>query len=145
MRPCAKQWKITFPYGELYPPELQYLTADKKHHGIDYGCIIGTSVIAPVNGIVNFKGFKRGFGNCVYIKFWTGYWPLQHVYRVILAHLSQINEELVVGDRITKWTEIGKSGDSGMASNHPHLHCEVQDYIEGVWVAVNPSFVVGKS
>jgi len=144
MRPCPIRYKITFPYGKIYPPEYQYLTADHKHHGIDYGTPIGTSVGACVDGIINFIGYLRGYGNTLIIKFFVGNIFNRKTYRLILAHLDKITTAKKVGQKISKFNNVALSGDSGMATGHPHLHLQVEQLIKGIWVPINPSFVVGK-
>ncbi|OFY95234.1 MAG: hypothetical protein A2309_02895 [Bacteroidetes bacterium RIFOXYB2_FULL_35_7] len=143
MRPVPKQYKMHFGFGELYPPALQYLTIDGRHKGFDFLTPKGINVIASVDGILNFAGWKRGFGNCVYIKFWAGRWLRQTTYRLILAHLDKILIEKKINARIGKWETIGLSGDSGMALNHPHLHLQCDQLIQGQWIPVNPSFAIG--
>jgi len=143
MRPVAKNYKMHFGWNQPYPDNLKYLSSDGLHKGQDYLTPTGTTVIASVDGIVNFTGWKRGFGNCVYIKFFTGNILNRSIYRCILAHLYCINTELIVGQKINKWAEIGKSGDSGMAKNHPHLHFQVDQLINKLWVPVSPYFVTG--
>jgi murein DD-endopeptidase MepM/ murein hydrolase activator NlpD len=145
MRPVPNRYKMHFGFGELYPPELQYLTSDKKHHGQDFLTPIGTTVGACVDGVVNFIGWKRGYGNCIYIKFFTGNILNRKTYRLILAHLSKITTDKKVGQKVSKYNNVALSGDSGMAIGHPHLHLEVQLLTNGIWVPVNPQFVTGEA
>ena len=145
MRPVPKQFKVNFDFGLKYPPELQYLTVDHLHHGKDFACPKGIPVIFAVDGILNFKGFKRGYGHCVIVKFKTGILWSGKTFRLILAHLEAITTDRKIGQRVGKWESCGLSGDSGMAVGHPHLHVECQELKDGIWVAINPSFVVGSS
>lgn len=144
MRPVLKQFRMHFGFNEAYPPELAYLTHDGKHKGFDYLTPKETRVFAPVDGVFNYIGWKRGYGNCIYIKFWSGWAFTRRTFRVILAHLSEEESSIVVGQKCTKGQLIGYSGDSGMAVNHPHLHVQVEELIKGTWVPIDPAFVVGK-
>lgn len=144
MRPVAKQYKIGLGWNVPYPPELAHITEDGKHHGVDFLTPKGIPVIASANGIVNFTGWKRGYGWCVYIKFWQGWRFSRRTFRVILAHLSIINLNLIVGRKILKWDKIGESGNSGMATG-PHLHAEVQELKDNRWIPVNPDFLFGEA
>lgn len=142
MRPVNENYKMHFGFGEAYPPELAHLTIDGKHHGFDYLTPTGTEVFASVDGVINFVGWKRGYGKCIYIKFWTGK-IFKKTYRLILAHLSAIEPTLKVGQKIKKTKQVACSGDSGMATNHPHLHLQCEQLIDGQWIPVNPHFVTG--
>jgi len=75
----------------------------------------GTPVYAMSPGQVRFAGVMSGFGNVIW---------LDHGDEVlsVYAHLSSI--EVVEGERVTRDTPIGLSGQSGNASG-PHLHFEV--------------------
>jgi murein DD-endopeptidase MepM/ murein hydrolase activator NlpD len=117
MRPVDAKFKVTQIYGnksKLYP--------SKFHKGVDYGCPIGTPVVACVDGVVVGNSWGSAFGNHIIIannKFadgsaglWTGY-----------AHLSKINVK--AGQKIKRGQIIGLSGATGHVTG-PHLHVEVQ-------------------
>lgn len=144
MRPVPKKYKMNFGYLEEYPDNLKWITKDGKHHGQDFLAPKGTSVIASVDGYMEFVGWLRGFGNCAIIRFKGNAFDIRATFRVILAHLSHIDQKLNHGLKIRKWDEIGKSGDSGYAKNHPHLHIQVEKLKNGVWVHIEPSFVTGE-
>ncbi|MFH1361046.1 MAG: M23 family metallopeptidase, partial [bacterium] len=136
MRPCPQ--KMHYGFGEKYPQHLRWVTKDGRHHGQDFLCPKGTSIIACVDGVVYDRSFHRGFGLSFWIKFWSG----GKTYRLILAHLSRITNRKKVGEKIKKTEMIGLTGDSGSAQGHPHLHLEVQVLWGGKsWRPVNPSFV----
>ncbi|MFA5034822.1 MAG: M23 family metallopeptidase [Candidatus Margulisiibacteriota bacterium] len=137
MRPCPQ--KMHFGFGEKYPPALRNLTVDGKHHGQDFLTPTGTPIIACVNGVVYDRSFHRGYG----LSFWIKFFVAGKTYRLILAHLSKITNQKKVGQKIGKTEVIGKSGDSGMATGHPHLHLEVQQLKNGAWAAIDPGFVTG--
>jgi murein DD-endopeptidase MepM/ murein hydrolase activator NlpD len=91
------------------------LKMNKMHDGIDIITDVGTSVFAPGNGVVDFVGYKGGYGLTVEIDHGFGY-------RTLFAHLSE--ENVKEGQKLTRGKLIGKSGNSGLSSG-PHLHYEV--------------------
>lgn len=154
MRPVSKKYSVSLGWNIMYPEHLQYLTPTGRHAGLDFACPKGTSVIFSVDGILNFKGYKRGFGNCLIIKFWSGTLLWKKAYRLILAHLDSIVTEKNIGEKVGKWELAGYSGASGAYYYDPeikefrdfyHLHAEVQEKIGGMWTAINPSFAIGIS
>lgn len=92
------------------------LHVNKMHEGIDIITDVGTNVISSGAGVVEFVGYRGGFGLAVEIDHGYGY-------RTIYAHLSdalvQVNQKVSRGDL------IAKSGNTGLSSG-PHLHYEVQ-------------------
>ncbi len=90
--------------------------ASPYHTGTDFGAPVGTSVLAPANGIVIYTGALTVRGNVIILDHgWgvvTGYW-----------HLSSIlvSED----DVVTLGQHIGGSGDSGLSTG-PHLHWEMR-------------------
>lgn len=152
MRPCGHNYHVTFGYNKKYPEELAHLTKDGRHHGVDFGTPLGTPILASVDGVLNYKGWLRGFGNTVIIKFWTGSLFNRQTYRVILAHLESITTEKKVGAKIRKFEIVGFSGATGAQYWDPakkivrpffHLHAEVQQLKDKQWEHVNPKFVFG--
>lgn len=86
------------------------------HYGVDYSCVVGTPLYAPVAGRCFANEQSRGFGRYVRIETADG----NYVY---LAHLH----ECVIGGG--QWVDagelVGHSGNTG-ASTGPHLHLEVR-------------------
>lgn len=152
MRPVAQKYDISLGYLEAYPDYLQYLTEDGRHHGVDYLTPRGTPVKCSADGILNYAGWLRGYGNVVIIKFSVGIFWGQRLYRIILAHLDSISIKKKIGERISKHEEAGLSGASGAIYYDPklkktrpffHLHAEVQQFIDKKWVTINPTFLIG--
>ena len=96
----------------------------RMHEGIDFIADEGTSVYATGNGVVDFVGYRGGFGLAVEIDHGFGY-------RTIYAHLSKT--VVKEGQKVNRGQEIAKTGDSGLSTG-PHLHYEVHH--DGV--ALNP-------
>ncbi|MDQ1282165.1 MAG: hypothetical protein QG630_516, partial [Patescibacteria group bacterium] len=87
--------------------------------GVDFGCRVGTSVVAAAGGVVirsASSGYNGGYGKVVIISHPNG---TQSIY----AHLSQIN--VSVGDRVTQGQIIGATGNTGRSTG-PHLHFETR-------------------
>ncbi len=111
-------YDITSPFG---PRSLGGF-----HPGEDIGCPIGTPVFATNNGTVEDAGWNSGgYGNWVKINNGNGV-------ETVFGHMSRVVAHS--GERVSKGTLIGYSGDTGFATG-PHLHYEVR--IDGR--AVNPS------
>ena len=113
-QPFQGDYPITLDYGEKWLP---LYTDESPHRGIDYGCPMGTPILASDDGYVTFIGrLKEGYGNYIILSHEKGY-------ATVYAHLS----EILVRDnqRVTKGQVIGKSGSTGNSSG-PHLHFEVR-------------------
>ncbi len=98
--------------------ERNHPTLEKKlfHYGLDYRAEIGTGIIAPSDGVIEFAGFNTGgFGNLIIISHNYGF-------KTYYAHLSKI--DVKVGDFVKKGQKIGNTGNTGRSSG-PHLHYEV--------------------
>lgn len=122
--------------GTLTPPTFikpisgGYLTSTfgprwgSFHSAVDWGCGIGTSVMASCSGTVVQAGWNGGYGYCITISHGNGM-------KTRYAHLSKI---LVSnGERVNQGEVIAYSGNTGNSTG-PHLHFEV---IEN-GVKVNP-------
>lgn len=145
MLPCDKQYPITFPYGVLYPINLQHLTLDHKHHGIDYGTPVGSVIYSPCNCVLSEKGQKEYFGNYAIFKFWRLEGLGKSTYRYIVMHLDRnLLTRVRIGQSVSEDQVIGLSGESGSAEGHPHLHFEAQKLDKGAWKHCDPSFLIGK-
>jgi len=125
MRPVDKKFKVTQPYGngsKLYKSGM--------HKGVDFGCPVGTPVVAMNDGVVTDLSWGGAFGTHViidHLKFpdapglWAGY-----------MHLSKI--KVKAGQKVKRGQIIGYSGESGHVTG-PHLHVEVQK--KEKWNATN--------
>lgn len=103
----------TSKFGGRFHPVLE---KRKFHYGLDFVAPIGTTIVAPADGIVEFAGYNRGgFGNLVILSHNYGF-------KTYFAHMSKI--EVAVGDFVSKGTTLGKSGNTGRSSG-PHLHYEI--------------------
>lgn len=94
----------------------------RSHKGVDYAAPTGTPVMATGDGVVEFAGWKDGYGRVIYLRH-------GHKYRTVYGHLSKIANNLDKGDRVDQGDVIGYVGQSGLATG-PHLHYEF--HIDGV-------------
>jgi len=109
--PCSGSI-ATHGFGMRLHPILH---VNRMHNGIDIITQVGTLVYASGGGVVDFAGYKNGFGLCVEIEHGFGY-------RTIYGHLS--NTKVKLGQKVTRNTPIALTGNSGLSTG-PHLHYEV--------------------
>jgi len=119
-QPFQGDYVITLDYGEKFLP---LYTDESPHRGIDYGCPMGTPILASSDGVVTFIGrLKEGYGNYIIISH-------PENYATLYAHLSEIlvreNQRISIGQ------VIGKSGSTGNSTG-PHLHFELR--INGIQI-----------
>ena len=92
----------------------------KPHLGVDFAAPIGTPVRTIGDGVVNFAGWQRGYGNIIEITHRNGK-------STKYAHLSRI--DVRKGQRVDQGDFIGLVGTTG-SSTGPHLHLEFIDHGE---------------
>ncbi len=94
----------------------------QAHRGIDYAAAVGTGVKATSDGIVESRGFDRGYGNFVVLRH-------QQKWTTLYGHLSGFGSGINTGARVSQGQVIGYVGSTGLATG-PHLHYEFR--INGV-------------
>jgi len=108
--------RVTDFFGKRVDPFIRRI---RHHRGLDIAAPYGTPVYSPAAGRVEFVKTnyvrRRGYGRVVIIDHGYGM-------KTLYGHLSKVNVN--VGQRIERWDEIGKVGDTGRATG-PHLHYEV--------------------
>lgn len=111
MRPVPLQYPITQSFGV---PNPRYIIG--YHTGTDFGCPVGTPVVAPFSCMVTKVSYSPAdYGHYVIL---TGVGKRR---AWLLAHLSIIG--VTIGQPLHRGQVIGKSGDSGNVTG-PHLHAE---------------------
>lgn len=105
--------RISSGFGMRLHP---FLKSWRQHRGVDYAAPIGTRVRAVGDGVVEFAGRERGYGNVVTLRHREGY-------STLYAHLSGIAPGVHRGARVAQGETIGFVGMSGWATG-PHLHYE---------------------
>jgi len=101
-----------FARARLHP----VLKVWRAHNGVDYGAPVGTRVRATADGVVEFAGYRGGYGKVVVLRHPNGY-------STLYAHLSGFAKGLRPGLRVAQGDPVGSVGTSGMATG-PHLHYE---------------------
>ncbi|MGD8414105.1 MAG: M23 family metallopeptidase [Candidatus Latescibacterota bacterium] len=85
------------------------------HRGVDFSARKGTPVIAPADGVVNFSGRWKTYGNVVEISHGYGF----------VTRYAHLEKQLVrKGQRVKRGDVIARVGSSGK-STFSHLHYEV--------------------
>lgn len=85
------------------------------HNGIDVAAPAGAPIYAAGDGVVEFAGWRGGYGRVVYLRHHDG---VTSVY----AHASQLLVR--AGERVTRGQLIARVGCTGVCTG-PHLHFEV--------------------
>ena len=88
----------------------------KQHKGIDYAAPSGTPIRAVGDGVVEFTGWRNGYGNVVEIAH-------SNQRSTVYAHMSRIDVRR--GQHIDQGARVGAVGATGWATG-PHLHFEVK-------------------
>jgi murein DD-endopeptidase MepM/ murein hydrolase activator NlpD len=98
-----------------YGIRVHPITNDKRaHKGIDYAAPTGTPIRTVGDGVVEFAGTQRGYGNVIEIKHRDGK-------STVFAHLSRI--DVKKGQNVEQGSLIGAVGSTGFSTG-PHLHFE---------------------
>lgn len=106
--------RVSSGYGMRFHP----ITGGRKAHmGVDYAAPTGTPVRTIGDGVVEFAGVQRGYGNVIYIRHRSNQ-------TTVFAHLSRIGVRQ--GQKVSQGDWIGAVGSTG-ASTGPHLHFEFRD------------------
>nr|MBF0681421.1 M23 family metallopeptidase [Pseudomonas sp.] len=105
--------RVSSGFGARRHPVLNTL---RGHKGVDYAAPTGTPIQATADGVVEFSGSQRGYGNTIVLKHHGDY-------STLYAHLSRFAPGLKRGQKITQGQTIGYVGSTGMSTG-PHLHYE---------------------
>ena len=107
--------RLSSAFGQRMHPIHGYM---RMHSGVDFAAGQGAVVAATQSGKITFMGERSGYGLLVEMEHEGGT-------NTLYAHLSAVNEDLQVGQRIAAGTGIGQVGSTG-TSTAPHLHYEVR-------------------
>jgi murein DD-endopeptidase MepM/ murein hydrolase activator NlpD len=88
----------------------------RAHKGIDLPAPSGTNVRSTADGVIEFIGSQRGYGNVIVIRH-----DARHT--TLYAHLRRFSDGLRPGSRVRQGDVIGQVGMTGWATG-PHLHFE---------------------
>lgn len=106
--------RVSSGYGMRFHPVSGGI---KPHLGVDFAAPTGTPVRAVGDGVVDFAGMQKGYGNVVVLNHRNGH-------STAYAHLSRIHVRK--GQRIEQGFLIGAVGSTGVSTG-PHLHFEFRD------------------
>ena len=106
--------RVSSGYGMRFHPVLG---RQRAHLGTDYAAPTGTPVRTVGEGLVEFAGVQRGYGNVIYVRH-------RNEQVTVYAHLSRIGVR--TGQRVSQGDFIGAVGSTGMSTG-PHLHFEFRD------------------
>lgn len=106
--------RVSSGYGMRFHP---ILGRQKAHLGVDYAAPTGTPVRTVGDGVVEFAGVQRGYGNVIFVRH-------RNNQVTVYAHLSRIGVKR--GQRVEQGERIGAVGSTGMSTG-PHLHFEFRD------------------
>jgi murein DD-endopeptidase MepM/ murein hydrolase activator NlpD len=109
--------RISSGYGMRFHPVHG---VNRPHLGVDYAAPTGTPVRSVADGVVQFAGSQRGYGNVVFVR---------HAQDkvTVYAHLHRI--DVRQGQRIGQGDLVGQVGCTGVCTG-PHLHFEYR--VKGV-------------
>jgi len=116
--------RISSGFGSRKHPILGYT---RMHQGVDFAAPSGTPIYAAGDGIVEYIGYKGGYGKFISIRH-------NSEYKTNYAHMRAFKNGLRVGMRIKQRDIVGYVGSTGIATG-PHLHFEVMKHGS----KVNPS------
>lgn len=103
--------RVSSGYGMRFHP----IHGDRRAHlGVDFAAPTGTPVRTVGDGVVDFAGWQRGYGNVIVVSH-------RNQDSTLYAHLSRI--DVRKGQRVSQGQFIGAVGSTG-ASTGPHLHFE---------------------
>ena len=103
-----------FSASRLHPIHRDW----RAHRGVDFFAPAGTPIRATADGVVDFVGSQRGFGNMIVIRH-------NGTHSTLYAHLRSFSEGVKPGVKVTQGDVIGAVGATGWATG-PHLHYEVK-------------------
>ena len=108
--------KVTSAFGGRYNPITKNYSTE-FHHGVDFGCPVGTPVSAAETGIVTMSGFSSSAGNWVVVR-------SPGSTSTVFKYMHHDRNKATIGQTISKGQEIALTGNTGRSSG-PHLHFQV--------------------
>jgi murein DD-endopeptidase MepM/ murein hydrolase activator NlpD len=106
--------RITSKFGYRFHP----IKHEKRfHYGLDFGGSLGSKIYATAEGIVEYAGYDKGYGNLIIISHNFGF---KTAYAHMLSH-----DVVKIGEYVKKGQIVGEVGNSGISTG-PHLHYEIK-------------------
>ena len=88
----------------------------ERHGGIDIAAALGTPVLCPADGVVEYAGLLQLSGNTIVLEHGGGL-------KSYFYHMDSLN--VSAGDREQQGQQLGTVGTTGYSTG-PHLHYEVK-------------------
>jgi murein DD-endopeptidase MepM/ murein hydrolase activator NlpD len=107
------QGRITASFGERIDP---FSGEGAFHRGVDISSEIGTPIVAPADGVIQFADLMNGYGRTVLIDHGNGV-------STLYGHMSAF--AVSAGQQVHRGDTLGFVGQSGRSTG-PHLHYEVR-------------------
>lgn len=107
------QGRITGSFGERIDP---FSGEGAFHRGVDISAEIGTRIVAPADGVVEYADLMNGYGRTVMVDHGNGI-------STLYGHLSGF--AVSPGEQVHRGDTLGYVGSSGRSTG-PHLHYEVR-------------------
>jgi murein DD-endopeptidase MepM/ murein hydrolase activator NlpD len=98
-------------------PILKYI---RPHLGVDLAAPTGTPVVAASDGVVDFAGWRGGYGKTIIIDHGERY-------STLYGHLHSY--QVKAGEQVKRGQVIGQVGSTGLSTG-PHLHYEIR--VDGI-------------
>jgi len=96
----------------------------RMHNGLDLANANGGFIYAAADGVVLYADYRGGYGNVLELDHGRGV-------RTLYAHLSEIDQNIRVGDHVYAGAAVARMGMTGNATG-VHLHYEV--YVDNLLV-----------
>lgn len=107
---------VTSAFGPRFNPITKNYSSE-FHHGIDFGCPVGTSVVAADAGVVNVSGFSQSAGNWVVVRS-AGNGPT-------IKYMHHERNFASIGNLVEKGQQLALTGNTGRSTG-PHLHFQME-------------------
>lgn len=108
--------RVTSAFGPRFNP-MTKTYSQEFHHGVDFGCPIGTPVVAADGGIVRVSGHSDTAGNWVVTNGAGG--------RVTYKYMHHERNTTTAGSMVNPGQALALTGNSGRSTG-PHLHFQVE-------------------
>ena len=108
--------RVTSTFGSRFNPITKNFSSE-FHHGIDFGCPIGTADVAAAGGIVSVAGFSESAGNWVVVNAAGGgtVYKYMHHSKLVVSPGTMVNAGQL----------IAYTGNTGRSTG-PHMHFQVE-------------------
>jgi murein DD-endopeptidase MepM/ murein hydrolase activator NlpD len=110
-------YRLIWPVSGVVTSGWGYRTRfEKFHYGLDIAAQTGTPIKAVMSGVVEFAGWKSGYGYCVFLDHGNGV-------KTAYGHASKLYVKK--GQTVTQGKTIAAVGSTGFSTG-PHVHLEVR-------------------